>query len=235
MIPKDSDNTPDGDWDDPEELGWDEFEWERYLRFQDDVVLRYIGLYLQAAEREDRLDHVARQMGWDAQEEAQPLLSTELDESDDEDEEDEEGDDPYTLQRNPVFIAATALFHLLQSDWERMAREGTNLPVSLALKHQGALSRCERNAILGLQSLDLGDYTLAISLFKRAMRDLNTAMSAWSGLVFQNGGPLQSWRKEAMPRLFDLREVLLRVIRECRDEIVRHPGQSDEDDGERRS
>jgi len=32
---------------------------------------------------------------------------------------------------------------------------------------------------------------------------------------------LQTWRQEAMPSLFDLREIWLRVMSECREELER--------------
>jgi hypothetical protein len=230
MIPKDSDSSSDGDWDDPEELGWTEFEWEKYLRSQDEVVQRYISLYEQSGQAEDRIDFVARQMDWDD-------LSAEDDgdEDDQEDLDDLDDFDPYTLQRNPVFIAATALYQLITRNWELSIIGNPGVPAALAVSFQTSLFRGERNALLGIQSLDLGDYTLGVSLFKRAMRDLNVSMGYLNAPQFAEGGVLASFRTTAMPQLFDLREVLLRVVRECRDEIARHPRPTDEDEGDKRA
>lgn len=233
MIPKDSDSASDGDWDDPEELGWSEFDWEKYLRSQDDVVQRYLSLYEQSGSADDRIDHVARQMDWgdsDADDEEDADDSDNLDNS-----EDFEDFDPYTLQRNPVFVAATALYQLVTRNWELTVIGTPGISSTLAVSYQTSLFRGERNALLGIQSLDLGDYTLGISLFKRAMKDLNLSMSFLAAPHFMEATPLAAYRTSTMPVLFDLREVLLRVIRECRDEIARHPRQSDEDEGDKRA
>lgn len=227
MTPKDSDSFSDGDWDDSEELGWSEFDWEKYLRKQDDAVVRYLGLYETFLEADDRLDKVAHLMGWDE------------DEDEDEDapisEEEMNDFDPYTLQRNPVYVAASALYMSLAKEWEHLSLDGRIVAPSLSLPLLSSLHRGERHTLLGIQSLDLGDYTMSISLFKRAMRELNGTLSFVNGAEFADGKPLAAFRERAVVRLFDLREVLLRVIAEARDEVSRHTGKGeDEADGDKR-
>lgn len=234
MIPKDSDSSYDGDWDDPEELGWTEFEWEKYLRSQDAVVERYLTFYSQSPVADDRLDVVARQMGWENPDETEsedPSFSAEEEDS----AEFEEGS-PYTVQRNPAFVALSALYKAIDERWLRTIDGASEVPASLALSFQSALFRGERQALIGIHSLDLGDFTLAIAQFKRAMRELNETMRIVTDDSFSSTVPLASFRLGVMSSLFDLREVLLRVLRECREEIARHPGSSGdgEDDGESR-
>src|SRR5580692_9140783 len=99
----DSDAVPENEWDDRGELAWNEFDWERYFREQDESLHRYLGFYEAFRDRPDRIDRVAEQMGWevpgaaDEEEEAEP-------------EPDEEAgagfaqEEVYTLHKNPVFV-----------------------------------------------------------------------------------------------------------------------------------
>lgn len=233
-----SDNPSDNEWEDRGELVWNEFDWERYLREQDKVVLRYLDLYERLRGRPERLDEAARQMGWGLEEwssdsaveqnasgpgEDAPSESIEVD-LDDEDE-------PYTLHKNPIYVATRALFFSLKRDWEQTADHPAKVPQTLALSYHAALLRTEDQAMQAISALDFGDYAMAISLFKRALRDLNLTLGVLSPQVCAHSLPLGAYRENALPRLFDLREVWLRVMGECRDELAR-PSEDTEDDGE---
>jgi hypothetical protein len=65
MSNPESDGPSDNEWEDRGELAWSEFDWENYLRDQDEVLQRYVRLYDKSAGRPDRIDHVAQGMGWD--------------------------------------------------------------------------------------------------------------------------------------------------------------------------
>jgi hypothetical protein len=93
-------------------------------------------------------------------------------------------------------------------------------PVALAF--QTALHRGEEQACLAIQALDLGDYAMAVSLFKRALRELNASLALIDGADPARHPALAAFRDDAWPRLFDLREIWLRIINECRDELARH-------------
>jgi hypothetical protein len=232
MTPKDSDSFSEGDWDDSEELRWNEFDWEKFLRKQDDALHRYLGFYEAFIHCEDRLDKVAHLMGWDEEDDEEDLEDEEeaLDSAEPTDEL-----DPYTLQRNPVYVAASALYLSLSREWESLVLDGTKAPPSLSLPFQASLFVGERHMLQGIQALDMGDYTMSISLFKRAMRELNLTLSFLNGPAFEEGTALAAFHDSAMVRLFDLREVLLRVIAEARDEVSRHSGTGDDDgDGDKR-
>jgi hypothetical protein len=69
---------------------------------------------------------------------------------------------------------------------------------------------------------------MAISLLKRALRELNQCFS----LLGEEENPtkaIERFRDFARPRLFDLREVWLRVMSECREELER-PSEDEDDD-----
>ncbi|MFA5263926.1 MAG: hypothetical protein WC378_08855 [Opitutaceae bacterium] len=225
MIPKDSDSYSDGDFNDSGELGWSEFDWEKYLRQQDDVVHRYLGFYEQLTDSDNRVDDAAQMMGWDGQtesEEQEENMESQSPESVDM--------EPYTLQRNPVFIATTAIYLSLTRSWERLAWEQRSLPQSVALAFQASLYRGERNAVLAIQSLDLGDYTMAVSLLKRSMRELNDTLNYLNAAIVDGSKPFGEFRDAALSRIFDLREIWLRVIMECRDEVARQGHKKSDDD-----
>src|SRR3954454_19561287 len=100
----DSDGGPENEWDERGDLAWNEFDWERYLREQDEAVHRYLRFYEAVKENTDRIDAVAEKMGW-----GQDQWSDDSDEAaeTDDDDEDEFSDeaDVYTLHKNPIFIA----------------------------------------------------------------------------------------------------------------------------------
>ncbi len=227
----DPDSPSDNEWDERGELAWNEFDWEQYLRNQDEVIQRYVAFYEQLKDHPDRIDEVAHFMGWDKRawsSEGTTLEDHDDDDSDESDAMEEIDSEPYTLHKNPVFVATRAIFLSLKRGWECLAHDSAKVPQSLALHFQTALHRGEENAILAIQALDFGDYAMAISLLKRALRDLNHSLSLLGDRAFEESRPLAHYRKDALPRLFDLREVWLRVMNECRAELER-PTETDDD------
>lgn len=229
-----SDFEPDGffenDWDGTGDLAWNEFDWERYLREQDDQLHRYLAHYETLRGRPDRIDEVARAMGWDdagrladaggtdglSEREAPPVPEPDM----------RGALDPYTLYKNPVFIATRAIYLSLKRGWERLGADHAAVSQPVAIVVLTSLYRGEEHALLGAQALDLGDYAMAVSLFKRALQELNRTLA----LIKDPGArrPFAAWREDAMVRLFDLREIWLRVISECRAEVSRRSSEDSE-------
>lgn len=69
-----------------------------------------------------------------------------------------------------------------------------------------------------IHALDFGDFALAVTLFKRSLATLNSLLAEMQAPALGAGRAAQ-WREMALPRVFDLREIWLRVIAECRDEL----------------
>jgi hypothetical protein len=220
-----SDGPSNNEWEDRGDVAWNEFDWERYLREQDDSIARYQKLYEACPESADRIDSVAEQMGWsvdDWTEEGGEIPDSDDDEDDDDDDDlDFENGDVYTLHKNPIFIATKAISQGLQLRWLQAAGQAGALPPSISLAMLTALHRGEDQAVQAIHALDFGDYAMAISLFKRALNVLNSTLA----LLNSDEAALQpivvDFRAQALPRLFDLREIWLRVINECRDELDR--------------
>ncbi len=217
----DSDGGPDGEWDDRGELAWNEFDWERYLREQDEAIHRYLRFYEAAKDSTDRIDEVAEKMGWGQDDWSEEAEAESAETTTTEEEEFSSEPDVYTLHKNPIFIATKAIYLGLDRSWQALAADGAKVPQPLAVALLASLHRGEENAVQAIHALDFGDYAMAVSLFKRALGSLNGTLALLNGDAAVTPRALHAWREEAQRRLFDLREIWLRVIAECRDELDR--------------
>jgi hypothetical protein len=84
-----------------------------------------------------------------------------------------------------------------------------------------SLHRGEEHAVQAIHALDFGDYAMAISLFKRALSGLNGTLALLNDNSAMSHRTVAAYREMALPRLFDLREIWLRVVHECREELER--------------
>jgi hypothetical protein len=221
MSDFDSEAPLEDDWNDRGDLAWNEFDWERYLREQDEAIQRYLGLYEAFRRAADRIDAVAEQMGWE------PTPTDDDEEEADQAEDAEkaagfdEGSEVYTLHKNPVFIATKAIYLGLRRSWELAASGTGRVPAPLAVGLLASLHRGEEQASQAIHALDFGDYAMAVSLFKRALSALNQSLFLLSGQDATRYQAVAAYREDALPRLFDLREIWLRIIHECREELNR--------------
>ena len=225
-------NSPsENEWDERGDLAWNEFDWEQYLREQDDVLHRYLAFYEQLRDHPARIDEVAHFMRWDEGVWTSESVSLTEDASDEEEDEDEEEEaynaEPYTLHKSPVFIATKAIYLSLKRGWERIAIDAAKVPQPLAVAVQTSLYRGEEQAVLAVQALDFGDFAMAISLLKRALRELNQTLALLDERAAATSRALDHFCHDAQPRLFDLREIWLRVMNECRQEQER-PSEGDD-------
>lgn len=232
----------DNEWEDRGELAWNEFDWERYLREQDDVIHRYLAFYESLKGKDDRIDETAHLMGWDEASWSSDSFDEAVSSRDNspdldaasEDFSSENGDnstDPYTLHKNPIFIATKAIYLSVKRGWEGIASIASKVPQPLALSVHASIYRGEEQAMLAIQALDFGDYAMAISLFKRAMAELNRTFALLNTNAAASHLSVMHFREDAMPRLFDLREIWLRVMSECREELERPADDEDEASG----
>ncbi len=218
MTNSDSDGLFENDWEDRGELAWTEADWQKYLGEQEEAVRNYIRHYDQLPEAMGRIDEAARRMGWELAETPESRAAD--DATDEEDEEVFAGDwDPYTLHRNPVYISTRALYVSLLAHWERVAAQPDRVPAALGITLQALLYRGHEQALQAVQALEMGDYTLAVCLFKRALRELNLTLARLNQPDVATAPLAVRYREYALPRLFDLREIWLRVMSECRQSL----------------
>lgn len=217
----DSDGGSEFEWEDRGDLAWNEFDWERYLREQDDAIERYLRFYEACRNSSERLDEVAEKMNWSQDDWTDDSDTDEVAEEPVADDEFASTDDVYTLHKNPIFIATKAIYLGLRRSWAALASDPEKAPQSLALTVQAALHSGEDHAVQAIHALDFGDYAMSVSLFKRALGALNATFALLNSPAVAEHQAVANWREEALPRLFDLREVWLRVMAECRDELDR--------------
>ncbi len=217
----DSDGGPDGDWEDRGDLAWNEFDWERYLREQDEAIHRYLQFYEAAKESPDRIDDVAEKMGWGQGDWSDEPETDDAGDTDDDETDFEKEEDVYTLHKNPIFIATKGIYLGLNRSWQAIAIDSTKVPQPLAVQLLAALQRGEEQSVQAIHALDFGDYAMAVSLFKRALSALNSTLALINSETVGRHRAVMEWREEAQRRLFDLREIWLRVIAECREELER--------------
>jgi len=216
MTNQDSDGMFENDWDERREISWTEADWEAYLAEHETAVRDYLKHYEQLSAAPDRIDEVARRMGWDMQPETEANELPETESTEETEPSFDEDFDLYTVHRNPVHIATKALYAGLIANWERIAAHPERVHPAQAIGVLGALYRGREHALQAVQSLDMGDYSLAICFFKRGLRELNDTLARLSQEPDASEGLLARYREFATPRLFDLREIWLRVMAECR-------------------
>ena len=200
-------------------LAWNEFDWEKYLREQDDAVFRYLGFYETFAKDSERLTKISQCMGW--------ILPDDAEENTDAD--DNDFDEPYTIQKNCIFVSTKAIYLNLTRAWERIADSAARVPQKLALDYLAALHRGESNAMLAIHALDYGDYAMTVSLFKRALGDLNRTLTLIDEKAARLSPALSQYRERALPQIFDLREIWLEMTHECR-QAIEHAHAADSED-----
>ncbi len=211
MASFENDSNPDNEWDDSWETIWNEFDWERYLSEEKSQVRKYQKFYNKLIRSQNRLDEVALFMGWEtasasgeAIEAAEPALET-------------LPDQPYTLHKHPLFIASKALHSWLTETWtQRVSSSGERISASQALEFQNAVNQSDYYGLLAVTALDLGDYSLAIAYFKRGLVALNSLLALLADFEALDTDALNAFAKQAKTRLFDIREIWLRVTADCR-------------------
>ena len=213
-------NSNEGDWEDKEELAWSEADWSQYLGNCMREVGNFLNLYEHSNRDPGHLDEIARHMGWEVSDwsskEGYPEDEMPEFPSLEEPEEDFEPAEPYTLHRHPVYIVTQGLFIWLRKTFENylQSEHGQQLSARLSWKYSSVLQDAEHQALMGVQALDMADYSLSICHFKRALSAINQTMTVLGNTLTHKAE--SQYRDEIHARLFDLREVYLRIIGECR-------------------
>ena len=217
------DGQPEGEWDDRGNLSWNEADWQQFLQRQEHEVARFLRFYDECpTPAMERLDWVARQMTWDSDDWSLSDFP--------EDEETGEGwkevaegpefqdTDPYTLHRHPVFVVSTGLFLQIRYIWRCVLERHSGQADALAsFDFAESLAEAEKHCLLAMQCMDMGDFFLCIVHLKRTLRGLNLALGLLPDLVTLSPSP-ERLHQTLRARLFDLREVCLRVLMDCREE-----------------
>ena len=230
-VMHDFEHFSESEWEDRGELAWNEFDWQQYLKQNEKEIARFLTLYLQFKGRPDHLDEVARLMGWGEQDWAPGKVdpappaaaaapSTEVPAAPPADDAEDFEDAPhtYTIHKHPVFIATRGLNQHLNHVWEHFLATGNDLSVNagLAWKFGLSLHAGELNSVMAIHALDLGDFTLTICHLKNALNAVNHSLSLLNLLPLGGNSAHSQFFREVQATLFDLREIWLRVMNDCR-------------------
>ena len=214
----------DGDWEDRGNLSWSEVDWQKFLQRQEKEVARFLRFYDECPiGTAERLDWVAKQMGWDSEDWSVSDLPDEDEDSEgwrkSEDDGRELSDlDPYTLHRHPVYVVCSGLFLQLRYLWRTALKsKSSTVDALLCWDYAESLNEAEKHSLMAMQSMDMGDFLLCVIHLKRSLRGINLAMSLLPPLIEASSAG-EYFRQAMFTRLFDLREVSLRVMQDCREE-----------------
>jgi hypothetical protein len=231
----------DGNWDEtPSEPHWGEAQWRKYLKDSDLDTAKFLSIYASLKDQPNHLDEVAIQMGWDAEDISltDEFSSSETEEEESEARFDSADDAPYTLHRHPVIVVTRALYRYLHQSWEhymancmalqngqsQQPQNQHTLSPLLCWNYANSLHQAEMNVLLSIQAIDLGDFGLTICHLKNSLSALNQTLALLDQVTHPDPEFVTSFRKENYIRLFDLREMWIRVMSDCRIEAKRHLG-----------
>lgn len=226
-----SDFFDESDWEDIPEPIWKEFDWQRYLNQSDGEIERFVQLYAGAQPAHDRLDNVARQMGWDSGDWSIDDAGFVMEQAADIPDSEQRGSaeyDPFTVHQHPVYVATRGLYLIIRREWESLLIAGlapSDPAVSWMLARR--LHEGEVSALLATQAVEMGDVELAVCHFKGMLGELNRSLASLPEADSGCSKKVLSADRVLRGALFDLREIALRVIYECRDEARRRPTDRD--------
>jgi len=212
-----SESDPEKEWDDSwEDTGWTEFNWEQYLRCESEEVKKYQAIYTKLIRSHNRLDEVALYMGW--QPNGEPMADAEGSQGTSAQEE----PPPYTLHRHPLYVSSKALHSWLSDQWSRrVSLSSSKVDAAQAVAFQSAINESDQYGVLAVTALDMDDFALAIAYFKRGLAAVNRAFGIISSFEAKGVDSLSLYVKHARIRLFDIREIWLRVTSDCRATLSR--------------
>jgi len=224
-----SDSQFDGEWEDRGGLIWNEFDWRKYLKDSEKEIARFLSIYNDIKDQPGHLDETAQLMGWEVDDWSNHMEEDLLEELEDlsdipecDPTQDFEDLEPYTLHKHPVFIVTRALHLYMRHSWEQyMQQSQSKVSPGVAWDFGKSLHQSEIYATLALQSLDLGDFALTTCHLKTAIYALNQSLATLQNLEHPNAHFLDIFQQEMYIRIFDLREVWLRVMEDCRAEVKR--------------
>jgi hypothetical protein len=216
----------DGNWDEtPSDPNWNEYQWRKYLNGSDQDTARFLAIYHTLKHKPNHLDEVAVHMGWDAEDiSLTDEFSAPAGEEETENRLDANDNAPYTLHRHPVIVVTRALYRDLHQSWEHYMEHSQNhLSPQLCWGYANSLHQAEINVLLAIQALDLGDFGLTICHLKNSLNVLNQTFALLNQLTHPDPEYLARFQSENHIRLFDLREMWIRVMSDCRVECNRRP------------
>lgn len=217
------DHSEGDDWEEfsSNDFNWSETQWRNYLNGSERDTVKFLSIYDSVKDKPNHLDEVATLMGWDAEDISMTdeFSFMEIDEDLPADREEGREGAPYTLHRHPVFVVTRSLYRYLHQSWEQFISQNPHsVTPKLCWDYACSLHHAEMNVLLSIQALDLGDFGLSICHLKNSLTALNHSLALLDELRHPNRHYLENFRNEVRIRIFDLRELWIRVMGDCRHE-----------------
>ncbi len=193
--------------------GWDEYQWERFMKEQDATAERYMELFEQYMDEPDRDAIIAREMGWNEQD-VEPVIVQWTSEEDEEataeldflsdlieEDLDEETSIEEEVESHPLYVKANAALGMI-NDLLVKHPELDEDDAGEALL-EGA-SKAISKLSVSLSSLDDPETGMTLAYLKRALKGTHDALAAAQELALRKMLPLKKFAMLRMT-LFELR------------------------------
>ncbi|MEY4033426.1 MAG: hypothetical protein RL492_620 [Verrucomicrobiota bacterium] len=205
-------DQPQGDFDGSGNASWGEADWAGYLLRNDHEVGRFLSYYNEVKPLPDRLDISARRMGW---ENADWGPGDPPDEAGDDD---QEGPDlPYCIHQHPVYIVSRALGIQLTVCFRKLCQDsGPAINALTAADLMHSFWDVEHQMVMAINATDTGDMSLALVHMKRGLSAINYSIGLLAQIPTEARLSSAEASSELEATLFDLREICLRVMADCR-------------------
>lgn len=216
-------DSEESNWDHfSNESNWNEAQWRNYLRMTEKDSVRFLSIYNSIKDKSNHLDEAASLMGWDGEDISLLDEGMNSEEADENTNINDASNLPYTLHKHPVFIVTKALYKYLNQSWSHFLKNNNpSISPKLCWDFAQTLHIGEFNVLLAIQALDLGDYGLAICHLKNSLAELNQSLRLLNDLSHDDEEFLKAFTQELRIRIFDLRELWIRVMNDCRYESQR--------------
>ena len=218
-----------GDFDFESERTWDEFEWERFLRQQDEKTEKYMELMEQYIDDPRRDEIIAREMGWselldtrDEDDEIEAMANEDWKFSDEDSlaENDPEFSLSETFEDHSLYRAAFSLtvwIDQLFDDNPSLQNE----PAAVKLATYSAMASAKLAAALSDDDAD--EIGMTIAYLKRALKAITTSMDG-AAQLFAHKQISAAQHAVLEQRLFQVRDGIINLMGAYRGEWRRRFG-----------
>ncbi|PYJ78022.1 MAG: hypothetical protein DME77_01460 [Verrucomicrobia bacterium] len=205
---------------------WDEYDWERFLREQDQKTEKYMQLLEKYLDDPQRDEIIAREMGWtqllDAKDwsaEVDALLDEDPEEDDDL-EPDQGAKSVETFEEHSLYRAAFALTIWIDQLFDQKPLL-QNEPAAIKLATHSALASAKLAAALSGDDVD--EIGMTIAYLKRALKAITISMDAAAQLLSEKL-ITRAQHSVLQQRLFQVRDGIITLMGEYRSEWRRRFG-----------
>jgi len=205
---------------------WDEYDWERFLREQDQKTEKYMQLLEKYLDDPQRDEIIAREMGWTQLLDAKDW-SAEVDALLDEDPEEDDDLEPdrgaksvETFEEHSLYRAAFALTIWIDQLFDQKPLL-QNEPAAIKLATHSALASAKLAAALSGDDVD--EIGMTIAYLKRALKAITISMDAAAQLLSEKL-ITRAQHSVLQQRLFQVRDGIITLMGEYRSEWRRRFG-----------